>query len=230
VSHSDNDDAHESGSHHDGGSHHADDSGSDVTTSPARSAEQAEVQRSVDAGTLPHPGEARLPSSPLSTDPLSPGALPLPRWVGFVAAACAILLIPWIVYLAIELPEQTRTAHYDVVWVGFDIGMFAALFGLGLCALRRSTYTEVVAAVTGTLLVTDAWFDVVTADDYAHRVEAMASALLIELPLAALCLWVAQNAERLRRRAYRQLWRLARVEGLLDRRSDAGRGDTEPAP
>ena len=48
-----------------------------------------------------------------------------------------------------------------------------------------------------------------------RRMEAFASALLIELPLAALCAWVAQNAERLRRRAYRQLWRLARVEGLL---------------
>ena len=135
---------------------------------------------------------------------------------------CALLLVPWIVYLAVELPQQSRTAHYDVVWVGFDIAMFAALAGLGWCAWRRSTYTEVMAAVTATMLVTDAWFDVVTANNNVRRMEAFASALLIELPLAALCAWVAQNAERLRRRAYRQLWGLARVEGLL--------GPSDPGP
>ena len=171
---------------------------------------------SVRAGELPHPGERKLPGNPLSTDPYTPGALPLPRWVGVLATACAILLLPWIAYLAVELPQQSRSAHYDVVWVGFDIAMFAALVGLGWCAWRRSTYTEMMAAITATMLVTDAWFDVVTANDNMRRMEAFASALLIELPLAALCAWVAQNAERLRRRAYRQLWRLARVDGLLD--------------
>ena len=174
-----------------------------------------DVEESSRAGVLPPPEAERLPSSPLSTDDLSPGALPLPRWVGAVAATCAVLLVPWIVYLAVELPQESRSAHYDVAWVGFDIAMFLALAGFGICALRRSTYTEVLAAVSGTLLVTDAWFDVVTADTRMHRVAAFASALLIELPLAALCVWVAQNAERVRRRAYRQLWRLARSDGLL---------------
>jgi hypothetical protein len=176
-----------------------------------------DVEESSRAGVLPPPEEEKLPSSPLSTDELSPGALPLPRWVGVLAASCAILLVPWIVYLAIKLPQQTRAANYDVAWVGFDIAMFLALAGLGICALRRSTYTEVLAAVTGTLLVTDAWFDVITADTRMHRIAAFTSAVLIELPLAALCAWVAQNAERVRRRAYRQLWRLARSEGLLAR-------------
>ena len=181
----------------------------------SRVIERDDVDQSSRAGTLPDPGEQKLPGNPLSADPYSPGALPLPRWVGVLAAACAVLMVPWIAYLAVELPEQARSAHYDVVWVGFDTAMFAALAGLGWCAWRRSTYTEVMAAVTATMLVTDAWFDVVTASNNMRRMEAFASALLIELPLAALCAWVAQNAERLRRRAYRQLWRLARVEGLL---------------
>ena len=159
----------------------------------------ADVAASVESGTLPPPADARLPSSPLSADPLSPGALPLPRWVGVLAVSCALLLIPWIVYLAFVLPQQSRSAHYDVAWVGFDVAMFGALVSLGVCALRRSTYTEVLAAVTGTLLLTDAWFDVVTADTRWGRMEALASALLIELPLAGLCAWVANNAERMRK-------------------------------
>jgi hypothetical protein len=181
----------------------------------SRGVEHEDVHRSARAGVLPHPSEQRLPGNPLSSDSYSPGALPMPRWVGVLAGVCAILLVPWIIYLAVELPEQARSAHYDVVWVGFDMAMFVALAGLGWCAWRRSTYTEVMAAITATLLVTDAWFDVVSADTDMRRMEAFGSALLIELPLAALCAWVAQNAERLRRRAYRQLWRLARVEGLL---------------
>lgn len=186
---------------------------------PARNAsrgiEHADVGRSARAGGLPQPGEQKLPGNPLSGDPYSPAALPLPRWVGVLAGACAILMVPWIVYLAVQLPNQARSAHYDVVWVGFDTAMFAALAALGWCAWRRSTYTEVLAAITATMLVTDAWFDVVSADNNMRRMGAFASALLVELPLAALCAWVAHNAERLRRRAYRQLWRLARVEGLL---------------
>jgi hypothetical protein len=181
----------------------------------SRGVEHEDVHQSARAGALPHPSELRLPGNPLSGDPYSPGALPMPRWVGVLAGVCAVLLVPWIAYLAVELPQQARSAHYDVVWVGFDMAMFVALAGLGWCAWRRSTYTEVMAAITATLLVTDAWFDVVSADSNMRRMEAFGSALLIELPLAALCAWVAQNAERLRRRAYRQLWRLARVEGLL---------------
>jgi hypothetical protein len=194
----------------------------------SRGIEQEDVHRSARAGVLPHPSEQRLPGNPLSGDPYSPGALPMPRWVGVLAGVCAVLLVPWIVYLAVELPEQARSAHYDVVWVGFDTVMFIALAGLGWCAWRRSTYTEVMAAITATLLVTDAWFDVVSADNDMRRMEAFGSALLIELPLAALCAWVAQNAERLRRRAYRQLWRLARVEGLLGPAAPRPTGEAAP--
>jgi hypothetical protein len=193
-----------------------------------RGAEHEDVHQSVRAGALPDPGVQKLPGNPLSSDPFTPGALPMPRWVGVLAGVCAVLLVPWIAYLAVELPKQARSAHYDVVWVGFDMAMFVALAVLGWCAWRRSTYTEVMAAITATLLVTDAWFDVVSADSNMRRMEAFGSALLIELPLAALCAWVAQNAERLRRRAYRQLWRLARVEGLLGPIATPPTGEATP--
>lgn len=149
---------------------------------------------------------SRLPGSPLSLDPFTPGALPLPRWFGILVGVSAIGLLPWIVYLAFELPVQSRAAHYDVAWVGFDVAMFAALAVLAVAALKRSTWTEPLAVFTATLLIVDAWFDVVTANNPMRRMEAVTSALLIELPLALVCAWIAHNTERLRRRAYRALW------------------------
>ncbi len=132
--------------------------------------------------------------------------LPLPHWIAILAAFCAFVLIPWIVYLAIELPEHQRADHYDVAWVGFDIAMFATLAGLAAAAARRSTWTEPLAACAGTLLIVDAWFDVVTAHGRAELRSAITSAVFVELPLAVLCAWIALHAEQLRRRAYRMLW------------------------
>ena len=138
-----------------------------------------------------------------------PPRLPLPRWVAWLSALCAIALVPWIVYLAYVLPGHARAAHYDIAWVGFDVGLCVVLLALAWCAARRKPATEALAAVAATFLVVDAWFDVTTASGRARFLSALASAVLIELPLAALCAWIAVNAERLRTRAYRRLWREA---------------------
>ena len=151
--------------------------------------------------------ESKLPGSPVAADPLTPGSLPVPRWFAALVGVCAVGLLPWIVYLAFALPVQRRSAHYDVAWVGFDVAMFAALASLAVAALRRSTWTEPLATVSATLLVVDAWFDIVTADNDMRRTGAVISALLIELPLATVCAVIANNTERLRRRAYRMLLR-----------------------
>jgi hypothetical protein len=58
---------------------------------------------------------------------------------------------------------------------------------------RRSPFAEVTATITGTLLCCDAWFDVLTARGLADTAQAVISAVLIELPLAALCFWMARN-------------------------------------
>jgi hypothetical protein len=61
---------------------------------------------------------------------------------------------------------------------------------------RRSPFAEVAAAVTGTLLVCDAWFDVVTARTTSGLVQAGLEAALVEIPLAILCFWMASNLAR----------------------------------
>ena len=59
--------------------------------------------------------------------------------------------------------------------------------------VRRSPYAEVAAAVSGTLLVCDAWFDLLTSRTTGELVQAALEAALVELPLAALCFWMAIN-------------------------------------
>ena len=60
---------------------------------------------------------------------------------------------------------------------------------------RRSPGAEVAATVTGTLLCCDAWFDVLTSRGASDITQAVLSAVLIELPLAALCS-IARNLAR----------------------------------
>ncbi|MDQ6938332.1 MAG: hypothetical protein M3140_11600 [Actinomycetota bacterium] len=132
--------------------------------------------------------------------------LPLPRWFAALVALAATGLIPWIVYLAVDLPEESRVANYDVGWIGFDVAMFAVLVAVTVTAVRRTVWVEPLATIAATMLVIDAWFDVVSAPTSADRLLAVASAVVVELPLALICAWVAQNTERLRRREFRRLW------------------------
>ncbi|MGI8760026.1 MAG: hypothetical protein ACR2LF_01705 [Jatrophihabitantaceae bacterium] len=131
--------------------------------------------------------------------------LPLPRWLGPLAACCVIGLVPWMVYLGFTLPRHSRAAHYDLAWLGFDCGMWLVLAALAWCALQRRPATGPIAAVAATLFVVDAWFDIVTAPTRDRFLAALTLGLLAELPLAVICAWVAVNSERIRARAYRQL-------------------------
>jgi len=92
--------------------------------------------------------------------------------------------------------EQLRERQFSVGFEcerGFDIGLGVALTSTAVMVARRSPYAEVTATITGTLLCCDAWFDVLTSRGVSDIAQAAASALLIELPLAALCFWMAHN-------------------------------------
>ena len=112
----------------------------------------------------------------------------------------SIVLVPWIVWLAVSLPSSHTDRFYDLTWVGFDVGLLGAMAAVVLLAQRRSTYVEIAATAAGTMLVVDAWFDITTSQAGADRWEAIAAAVFFELPIAALCWWLARNAETVRRR------------------------------
>lgn len=125
---------------------------------------------------------------------------PTPSWTAPLFLVLAVLLIPWIVYLGLELPERATSSHWDVAWVGFDAMEFVALALTGWLAHRRSTWVEMAATAAAVMLVVDAWFDVTTATGGWNLVQAIALGVGIELPLAAVSLWIARHAELVRRR------------------------------
>lgn len=129
------------------------------------------------------------------------------RLVGWVFIVLAALMVPWTVYLAIQLPTSHPSAHYDLAWGGFDVGMMLALAATSWAALRVHPSLPSLAAVTGTLLLVDAWFDVVTSPDGDELWVALAMALLVELPLAGVCLWLSVTGHQLMVRRLHHRWR-----------------------
>ncbi|HZT93396.1 MAG TPA: hypothetical protein VE985_02825 [Gaiellaceae bacterium] len=121
--------------------------------------------------------------------------IPLPRWVTLLLALVAVGLVPWILYLTFTLPSQHVTLHYDLAWVGFDVGLAASFAATAWATLRGSQWLVPLAAVTGTMLVCDAWFDIVTSHAGDELWEAVAEAALAELPLAAVCGFIVYDAE-----------------------------------
>lgn len=147
-------------------------------------------------------------SQPMNDEPAPPAAAraaptPAPRWVGPFFAALTICLVPWIFWLAVSLPTRTQAHHWRLASVGLDIAEAAALTATAWFAVRRYTWIETTATATATLLVIDAWFDCTTADSGWPFAVSLLLALTVELPLAALSLWIARHAERIHERNVR---------------------------
>jgi hypothetical protein len=111
-------------------------------------------------------------------------------------ALVALALVPWALWLAKTLPSQHRSDHWDLAWGGFDGLLAAALLGAAIAAARRSPFLPSWATAAGTLLVVDAWFDVLTSSSGGELHLAIVLAAGGELPLAAISFWVALDAER----------------------------------
>jgi hypothetical protein len=111
-----------------------------------------------------------------------------------VYLALAVLLIPWIAYLGVVLPDHTTSAHWDVAWVGFDVAILCSLALTAWSAHRRAPWIEASATATMTLLLVDAWFDCTTARGTSQVVQAFVLAFAVELPLAAVSFWIARHA------------------------------------
>jgi hypothetical protein len=120
----------------------------------------------------------------------------LPRWVVPLLGAVALGLVPWTLWLTFTLPSRHVTEHYDVAWVGFDVVLAASFVATVVTAVKFSPWLEATAAVTGTLLVCDAWFDIVTSADSGERLIATIEAVCAELPLAAVCVFIVWDAQR----------------------------------
>jgi hypothetical protein len=111
-------------------------------------------------------------------------------------------MLPWAFWLSSSQPATHHSAHWDVAWSGFDVGLAACFCGTAFAAHRRAIgWAGVFAAATGTLLLVDAWFDVVLESHGGERGTAVFLALVFELPAAAVCFWIAVRTERFVSRA-----------------------------
>ena len=136
--------------------------------------------------------------------------------MGPLFVVLAVATVPWIVLLWGTLPSHAVSSHYRLAWVGFDLLLVAALARTGWVAWHGRDHVELPAVAAATLLVVDAWFDVLTATGRADVAVALLLAVLVELPLAGLCVWIAANAEQVRRE---------RLRWALHRASHAGAAD-----
>ncbi|HZS24302.1 MAG TPA: hypothetical protein VFA30_04875 [Gaiellaceae bacterium] len=127
--------------------------------------------------------------------------VPLPRWIAPVLGLIAAALVPWTLYLTFTLPGRHTAHHYDVAWVGFDCALLCSFAVSAWCAVRAPGWLVPAAAVTGTMLLCDAWFDVISTIGTRDADGAILEAAFAELPLAALCAFIVVDAERFRRAA-----------------------------
>ncbi len=113
--------------------------------------------------------------------------------IGF--ATIGIGLLPWTIFLAVSLSPSHKTTHWDVAWSGFDTALAVMFVLTSLAAWRRSPWVGIAAGATGTLLVTDAWFDIILESHADELRIAILFAAFAELPVAALCFWIAYRTE-----------------------------------
>ncbi len=72
-------------------------------------------------------------------------------------------LIPWLIALAAELPATATARHWGAAWAGLDAMEAIGLLATGVLLARRDERATLAAMATATLLIADAWLDVMTA-------------------------------------------------------------------
>jgi hypothetical protein len=118
-------------------------------------------------------------------------------------------MLPWTIWLSSSLQPRHVTTRWDLAWSGFDSGVAVLFLATALAAYRRSPWVGVLAGATGTVLVTDAWFDVILESHADELRQSIALAIFLELPVAGFCFWIAQRTERFLAQALQQALHLA---------------------
>ena len=121
------------------------------------------------------------------------------------AAAGAIVMVPWIGYLASSLPLAESGGAWRVAWVGFDMMLALVLLTTAWLGLHRRQVAILGLLVAATMLFTDAWFDVTLSYGTHEQWGAILTAAFLELPFSVL---LASSAIGILRRTSATVWRL----------------------
>jgi phosphoglycerol transferase MdoB-like AlkP superfamily enzyme len=116
------------------------------------------------------------------------------RRTAFLYIVFALILLPWTLYLAQSLPTQQVAIHWDVSWVGLDIALLSAMITTGLFSYYQSRWIVISATMLGSLLLLDAWFDILGQRGGDDLHQAVLLALFVEIPLAIASFLLAGRA------------------------------------
>jgi len=108
----------------------------------------------------------------------------------------AIALIPWMIYLAITLPDNYVAHNWPATWIGFDCVLITTMIATAVLGWLRRELVILPGFTTGVLLICDAWFDIMTAAPGQVWISVLTAAL-INLPLATIMITGAVRIVRL---------------------------------
>ena len=98
--------------------------------------------------------------------------------------------------LSLALPATAQAQHWSLAWAGLDGAEAVAALATAILLARADPRAGLTAAAGGTLLLTDAWFDVCTSAPGLDQALAVAEAACAEVPLAAAAFWLAITLTR----------------------------------
>ena len=105
-----------------------------------------------------------------------------------VLVVSALLEALWTVYLGWRLPRHYVADDWGTAWVGIDAVQVLTLLAAAWAAWQRRALLIVFSTAAGTLLLVDAWFDVMTAR--GSDLDQSLAFLALEIPWALLLFWV----------------------------------------
>jgi hypothetical protein len=108
-----------------------------------------------------------------------------------------VVLAAWIGVLMVTLPKHYAAPHWRGGWVGFDIALLAGFASTAWAAWRERQVLIICLTATGTLLLCDAWFDVILDLGTRDIWMSVLTAAVAEVPLAFLMLTAARRLVRM---------------------------------
>ena len=114
----------------------------------------------------------------------------------FMTAVC-LVLAAWIGILAVTLPPNFKIDHWQVVWIGLDVGELAGFAATVWASWKQRQAIIVCMIFTGTLLICDAWFDIVLDAGTPDITASVLVAVFAEFPLAFLLFAGARRLVRI---------------------------------
>jgi len=108
---------------------------------------------------------------------------------GFLLTLVIGLLL-WTIFLGTSLPKRYDASHWRLLWVGFDLGLLIVLSFAAWATWFRRQILAALLLVAATLLLCDAWFDIVTSIGHRDSWFTLLTGFGVELPLALLFFWM----------------------------------------